>query len=364
MSGPLRAGDVERFLASRLREGWAPAAAWWIEGRSGPLSRGATGWATLEPTREPLRSATPFDLASLTKPLCTALLSVLLEQEGLDLEEPVDGLLEPLRGSPYAGASLRALASHAAGLPAWRPLYLRASTVDGYLRSMAALPPAARAGTTLYSDLGYIALGAALERVASRPLDRLFIEKVAAPLGLRRIGFAVPPADFHDAAATERGNEYERALAGEEGGEHDWPTAILRGRPHDGNARGLGGVAGHAGLFGTLEDVAAIARELLRPDRLGLAETARRRLLEPVSAGGGRSVGLVVAEQARAARGLLPAGAPGHTGFTGTSVWLDPSRDSFYVLLTNRVHPRVPERAFHPLRRGFHRLAVALARSG
>jgi CubicO group peptidase (beta-lactamase class C family) len=361
---PARAGDVERFLTARLREGWAPGAAWWIEGRPGPLDSGAAGWAVLEPAPEPLTVATPFDLASLTKPLCTALLLVMLEGEGVELDAPAGDLLEPLRGSPYAAAPLRALACHAAGLPAWRPLYLRASTLDGYLRQIALLPPALPPGETLYSDLGYIALGAALERAAGRRLDRLFAERIAAPLGLRRTGFAVPPADYSDAAATERGNEYERAMAGEEGRDHDWPKEILRGRPHDGNARALGGVAGHAGLFGTVEEVAAIVRELLRPDRLGLTGPARRLLLEPPRAGGGRSVGLVVAERSKAARGLLPADALGHTGFTGTSMWIDPSRDAFCVLLTNRVHPRVPERGFHVLRRGFHRLASALARTG
>ena len=365
MTGRARPGDVARFLSGRLREGWAPGAAWWIEGPAGLIERGALGCAALEPAREPLLASTPFDLASLTKPLCTALLLVLLEQEGaVDLDDPLGDHLEPFRDSAYAAAPLRALACHAAGLPAWRPLYLHASSLEGYLRLMAALPPAVPRGRTLYSDLGYIALGAVLQRVTGVSLERLFADKVAAPVGLPRAGFAARPDSFADAAATERGNEYERALAGEEGTAHDWPAEILRGRPHDGNARAIGGAAGHAGLFGTLEEVAAIARELLRPDRLGLAGPARELLLAPAPGHEGRTVGLVTAAQSRAARGLLPPDAPGHTGFTGGSFWIDPSRDAFYVLLTNRVHPSVPRRAFHFLRRGFHRLAAGSTLAG
>lgn len=340
-----------------------PGATWWVEGPAGPLSRGAVGSAVLEPQAEPVAESTPFDLASLTKPLCTAVLLLLCRQDGLlDLDEPVGSYLDALRGSRYGGASLRLLAHHAAGFPAWRPLYLSASSLEQYLERIAATPPAVPPGRTLYSDLGYIALGAVLQEVAGRPLERLFAERIAAPLGLKRTGFPAPPSRFADAAATERGNEFERALAGEEGRDHGWPSQILRGMPHDGNARALGGAAGHAGLFGPVAEVAAIARELLRPGALPLTAESRRQLLEAAPGGAGRTVGLVAAAQARAARGVLPDGAPGHTGFTGTSLWLDPSRGAFHVLLANRVHPTVPERGFDFVRRGFHRLAAALAR--
>jgi CubicO group peptidase (beta-lactamase class C family) len=203
-----------------------------------------------------------------------------------------------------------------------------------------------------------------LERISGVPLDRLFARRVAVPLGLPRAGFASASGGFTDAAATERGNEYERALAGEAGAGHRWPTELLRGEVHDGNARALGGVAGHAGLFGTLEEVASIARVILRPGSLPLGDRTRRLLLRPAPPERTRTLGLEAAAASRAARGVLPGPAPGHTGFTGTSLWLDPGAGSIFVLLTNRVHPRVPEREFHPVRRGFHRLAVATLRGG
>jgi CubicO group peptidase (beta-lactamase class C family) len=127
---------------------------------------------------------------------------------------------------------------------------------------------------------------------------------------------------------------------------------------HDGNARAIGGVAGHAGLFGPVEEIARLAGEILRPERLPLDVRARSRLLTETLPGGGRTAGLVLAGHSAAARGVLRHRAPGHTGFTGTSIWLDPEGRAIYVLLTNRVHPVVPTQAFQTLRRGFHRIAL------
>lgn len=363
MTPGVHASLTDRFLSARVRAGRMPGAAWWIEDSSGPAERGACGFAVLEPEPERLGGETPFDLASLTKPLCTGLLLALLGQEGrLDPDAPVAELLPELGGSAYGTASLVRLAMHGAGLPAWRPLYLQASDRDGYLVRIAAEEPACRPGETLYSDLGYILLGIALERAAGERLDRLFAERVAAPLGLARTGFASGGATFPDAAATERDNGFERSLAGEAGEGYTWPDAIPRGVVHDRNARTLGGVAGHAGLFGPVEEVAAIAREMLRPDRLRLELPARDRLLGSELAVGGRTCGFVLADHALAARGILPGAAPGHTGFTGTSLWLDPAAGRFFILLANRVHPTVPARGFDVVRRGFHRTACGRRR--
>jgi CubicO group peptidase (beta-lactamase class C family) len=134
---------------------------------------------------------------------------------------------------------------------------------------------------------------------------------------------------------------------------------VIRGTVHDANAFALGGVAGHAGLFGTVADVAVLAREILTPERLALTAPGRARLLGMGNAAGGdRTVGWARARAARAARGILPDFAPGHTGFTGTSLWLDPTAHAFYLLLTNRVHPQVAATGFDTVRRAFHRAAL------
>jgi CubicO group peptidase (beta-lactamase class C family) len=357
-------GEIERFLESRVADGWTPGAAWWVEARGVVVSRGAIGSATLLPRPEPLTEQTPFDLASLTKPLATALLFAMAEQDGLlKLEQRACDFLPELEGSPWESTRLLELGTHTSGLPAWKPLCVEADSIDGYVQAIARTPQAVDPGRVLYSDLGYILLGAVLERASGETLDMLFARDVALPLGLRRAGFATRATKFVDAAATEEGSVFERDLAGPAGRIGAWRTELIRGRVHDSNANGLGGVAGHAGLFGTSEEVAAIGRELLRPERLSLGEPARGRLLRVMPTSRGRTFGLQTAEECFATSGILPDDAPGHTGFTGTSLWLDPVQDRLFVLLTNRVHPRVSSRNFQRVRRGFHRLAARAGKS-
>jgi CubicO group peptidase (beta-lactamase class C family) len=338
-----------------------PGASWWVGRRGRAVSRGAVGATAAGHDTDPVAESTPFDLASLTKPLATATLLVMLEGEGrLELEAPVGAVLDEIEPCPLAARTLLSLATHTAGLPAWVPLYLNASSLDGYVTEILRRCPTLSGERTLYSDLGYIILGAVLERVSGRNLDVLFDERLARPLCLAHAGFATHGRQFLDAAATERGNRYERELAGDEGADHPWREEIPPGEVHDANAHGLGGVAGHAGLFGTAGEVARLAGELLSPGVLPLDERARGRLLRIAAPSDGRTVGMVIAARSAAARGILPDDGPGHTGFTGTSLWLDVAAERCFVLLTNRVHPSVPRRDFQWLRRGFHRLAVRL----
>jgi CubicO group peptidase (beta-lactamase class C family) len=354
------ADPVRGWLESRVAAGVTPGGAWWIETGAGVLSHGAAGDASRIPSTEAATERTPYDLASLTKPLATGLLAALLEQEGrLDLEAPVVEWVDELHGSRYETASLLELGAHRSGLSAWQPLYLEVSSLEGYLWRIAAGEPAVPRGAELYSDLGFIVLGAAVERAGEAPLDRLFQNRVAGPLGLD-MRFARRPDRIDGAAPTEEGNAHERSLAGEAGEGHAWRTGMIRGEVHDGNAWALGGVAGHAGLFGDVTEVATLGREIIAPDRLALGSVARRRLLETAGGRGGRTFGFVTAGESDAARGVFPDGAPGHAGFTGTSLWLDPDRQLVAVLLCNRVHPAVQPIDFQQERLAFHRLATGL----
>ncbi len=351
---------IGRFLAERVAEGWMPGAAWCVERGEVTLSRGAVGTVGGAGT-DSVGPTTPFDLASLTKPLVTAPLLMLMAQEGrLDLDAPIRSVLPELAGAGIASRSLLELATHTAGLAAWRPLYLRGGGLPGYLAQIVEQPEAVEPGRTLYSDLGYIVLGAVLERCSGRGLEQLFRERIARPAGLTRLDFPGPDDRFPDAAPTETGNHYERALAGQAGASFAWRERIPRGEVHDANAHGLGGIAGHAGLFGTVDQIVRLCREFTRESPLSLGESARARLMQVAPSTAGRTVGWVAASHASAARGILPGDAPGHTGFTGTSIWLEPGSDRRYVLLTHRVHPRVPRRDFGRLRRAFHRLARRL----
>ncbi len=357
------AGESLRgFLDSEIQQGAMPGAAWWVGDANGEIAAGISGHAAIAPAVVPLRTETPFDLASLTKPLATALLATILDREGrLRLDASLASVFPELRSSPFGEESLRDVAAHRAGFPAWVPLYVAESTRDGYLRAIASCERQGSGHETLYSDLGYILLGFALEDAAGTPLDRLFAERIARPLGLDRCGFAGRTEAFADAAATECGSAYERALAGTAAREDRFRARIPRGQVHDGNAWGLGGVAGHAGLFGTAKDVASIALAILDPMRIGLDAGALGPMLRPVGEGTGvRTVGFVCAKDTESLRGILPEDAVGHFGFTGTSLWIDARRPRIYVLLTHRVHPFVPNAPFTTTRREFHRLAANL----
>jgi CubicO group peptidase (beta-lactamase class C family) len=354
---------IARVLARSVAEGAMPGAQWWVGGPDGAVSSGAVGLAALEPETEEVTEATPYDLASLTKPLVTALLAVLLEREGrLSVAATLGATFPELRATPYGGATLRDAAFHRAGLPAWKALYLEGVTREDYVASIAATASAGPIGTTVYSDLGYLLLGFAIERAGGAALDRMFEERVARPLALPRCGYAGRSDRFRDAAPTERGNAYERALAGGDGVEDRFRRAMIRGVVHDGNAWGLGGVAGHAGLFATASDVARLALALLEAPRLGRPRGSFAAMLGSPD-GGGRTLGFVSAGQTESVQGVLADDAVGHFGFTGTSLWIEPARSSVYVLLTNRVHPAVPPHDFVATRRGFHAAAVSLSRS-
>ena len=352
--GTLVAGEIER--------GAMPGAAWWVGNADGAVAFGCRGHAAVEPAPDPLRVETPFDLASLTKPFVTALLATILDrEERMTLDAPLGSVFAELASSPFARATLRDAAAHRAGFPPWIPLGMSGTTRDSYLARIAACERRGSPGETLYSDLGYVLLGFALEDAEGSPLDTVFDRRIAGRLGLRRCGFPGRRSAFADAAATERGGYYERDLAGAEARPDRFRATIRRGEVHDGNCWALGGVAGHAGLFAPAAEVAALAEALLAPQRLGLPEGSLDPMFRPVlDRPHARTIGFLRAGDAESVSGLLPDDAVGHSGFTWTSVWIDATRPRIYVLLTNRVHPTVPAEPFTAPRRAFHALAAAL----
>ena len=344
---------AQRQIAARKM----PGAVWWVADRQRTIDCGAAGNVSYDADAAAVTLDTVWDLASLTKPLVTATLLAQMEQQGTwQLDQPLTRWLPELDGSAYATATLLQTAQHAARFPAWRPLYTRAAGQDATLQAIAETEPLPM-GETRYSDLGYLCLGWAIERCLGDALDHAFEQRIASPLALDRLGFATR-IDASAAAPTEVGNGFERRLA--EGVTFDrWREALIQGEVHDGNAFALGGVAGHAGLFGVAAQVAELALELIEPRHFNWGDATRDRWLR--AGRDGRTVGWVYASHSEAARGVLPDDAPGHVGFTGTSVWMEPRRNRVYVLLTNRVHPKVEEASFQPVRAKFHRIATTLA---
>ncbi|WP_082536343.1 MULTISPECIES: serine hydrolase [unclassified Roseateles] len=332
---PLAQADqaVERLIAQRQ----LPGAAVWIERVGHGSHHRAYGQRAVDPVPEPLDEATVFDAASLTKPVVTATLVQLLRERGqLDMEAPLQRYLPGCGGVDKAGITLRQLLTHSSGLPASLPGNGAgdwAGPGDAE-RIACGLPLTAPPGTLFrYSDVNFILLGRIVERVSGLPLARHAAQAVFAPLGMKDSGYL--PLQRMDAA---RIAPTERLPSGQ----------LLRGEVHDPTARKMGGAAGHAGLFTTTADLARFARMLLTG---GLAEDGRRLLSpesvallttpqSPAALAEKRSLGWDIASPFSRPRGsLYPPTSFGHTGFTGCAFWLDPTSRSFFVLLSNRVHP-------------------------
>ncbi len=306
----------------------------------------AYGSAASVPVVEPMRADTVFDLASLTKPLVTAALTLsLVAERRCSLDDTVGTYLPAWTEGPKARATLRHLLTHTAGLPGWRPLYQAldpalVATPSGRRRiteSAEREPLLSDPGSeSRYSDLGFILLGAIVEQTGKRPLDEAAREHLFTPLGLSSVGY-LPVGDVNGRAwLTGR-----RVAATEH---CPWRGRVLRGEVHDENAYAMGGVSGHAGLFGDALAVRGLVRAwrdaVLGRSALWPGDLATRFVTRQPDLGQGTwALGWTVPTPPSTSGRFFSPRAYGHLGFTGTSVWVDPDRELTVVLLTNRVHP-------------------------
>jgi len=339
---PSLPATLDSLLAAAEAQRVAPALALAV-GRHGRLVYAATrGRLTYEADAPPVTDSTLFDLASLTKVLATTPLAMQFEEVGLlDLDAPLERWLPELRDPSKRLLTPRLLLTHRAGFEAFAPLYRTLRGRAAYLAEIDRRPLVYPPGTrTLYSDWSFVLLGFVLERIGGAPLDDLFARRIAAPLGLRDTRFH-PPAAWRSRIAP---TEIDAARGG-----------LIWGEVHDPNAWALGGVAGHAGLFGSLRDLVILAQTFLQHGRFGGATLVRPETLArwtaPQFPDASRALGWdTPAGESSAGRFFGPRSF-GHTGFTGTSLWIDPQKDLFIVLLTNRVHPTSANAAHTALRR-------------
>ena len=342
---------VDRLMKQALADGVFPGAVLLVGRGNRLLMHAAYGTANLF-TQRPMTTATVFDLASLTKPLATTLALMRLHQQGrLDVDQRLATVLPAFAGSDKSGVTLAQLLSHTSGLPDYRPFYLQLATRPANERKAVLRewlvkepllnPPGERA---LYSDLDFMILEWIVEDVAGRRLDRFVAEEIYAPLGLTSLFFIdlnqAPPAGHY--AATEQ---------------CAWRGRLMVGEVHDENAHVLGGVAGHAGLFGSAAGVHSVLSELLKAYHQGTGgqlfdRRTIRRFFERVP-GTDKALGFdMPAPLAPSCGRFFPATSIGHLGFTGTSFWVHLEQSVDVVLLTNRVHPtraNIAIRAFRPL---------------
>ncbi|GBQ09313.1 serine hydrolase domain-containing protein [Swaminathania salitolerans] len=326
---------VDRLARDAVASGQTPGVVVAIGHRGRIVHRFVHGDRARVPHVEGMSWGTRFDMASLTKPTMTALAIMQLEEEGLvSLEDRAARYLPEFALCGKTAITLRMLLTHYSGLPPDLPLDRPWQGRDEAVRLMAETRPSQAPGEGfLYSDINYIALGFIVERVSGRALASCVRSRILVPLGMTESGYCPDPALRPRIAPTQ----------------FDGSGLMLRGIVHDPTARRMGGVAGHAGLFSDAHDMTTYAQALLdrlagRESRFPLRRETLARMIVPQQPRGKaalRGLGWDIDTHYSSARGkVFSRMSFGHTGFTGTSLWIDPASDSYVLILTNRVHPR------------------------
>lgn len=363
--------DISTFLTARIAAGDFPSAVYLIAARGAIAFADALGNAVVEPQKIAATGDTIYDLASLTKPLVTGLLCARQVEAGnLTLDSSIARYLPEFDRTDKQPITLRHLLTHTSGLPAWRPLYiLTGGDRERTISQIAGLELEYQPGTrVVYSDLGFITLGRLLEQLTGKALVEQAQMEIFRPLGLKHTFFNPEIAMQTGIAACESGNLYERETVRTTcGGDYpSWRKELIWGAVHDGNAHFLGGAAGHAGLFSTATETLALANQFIAAQTSLLKSATCELFRENLTVGlnEARSFGWQLAETKDSAAGPdLPRNSFGHSGFTGTSCWIDSHHERVFILLTNRTHARaLPFANINSVRRQFHSLAVAALR--
>ena len=306
----------------------------------------ALGHFTYETTSEPATPASIFDLASLSKAIATTTVAMILYERGLlDLDMPMVSVIPEFATDDTRRneVTIHMLLAHSSGLPAYEKLFLRAHTRQELLNAAFTTRLVADPGTrATYSDIGFIILGAALERIADEPLDHFCQREIFGPLGMAHTTFNPPPSWRPSIPPTADDQTFRKR--------------IVQGEVQDENASVLGGVAGHAGLFASVQDVATFAhtilqggRPILRPETVALF--TRRESIPP---GTSRTLGWDTPSSPSQSGKYFSPRSFGHLGYTGSSLWIDPERELSIILLTNRTWPDCSNQAIKQVRPRLH----------
>ncbi len=330
ISATSRFAPIDAIMRQAV-EDKAPPGAVVIIGHNGKVVyRKAFGYRSLEPTQEPMTIDTVFDMASLTKCLATATsITHMLELGQIRLNDPVTKYLPEFAQNGKQDITIRQLVTHYSGLAPdldlKQPWQGYETAIKMAMAEPLLNPPGAR---FVYSDINYIVLGEIVHKISGMPLDKYAAAHIYVPLKMTHTTFNPPIAWRGKIAATE----------------YDENGAMLKGIVHDPTARRMGGVAGHAGLFSNADDVAKYAQAMLDGGKPVLSQLSVEKMSTPQQPPIGpslRGIGWDIDSPFASNRGeLFPVGSYGHTGFTGTSLWIDPITDTYVVILGNGVHPR------------------------
>jgi serine-type D-Ala-D-Ala carboxypeptidase len=338
--------DAFQVLQDAIGAGAFPSCSATITYQGKLVALKALGRFTYEADAEPISNDSIFDLASLTKVVATTAMTMILYERGLvDLEMPVVSIVSEFAANDprRESVTMQMLLAHSSGLPAYEKLFLRSRTREEILSAALTTPLAADPGTLAkYSDIGFIVLGVALERIADESLDAFCQREIFGPLGMSRTCFN-PPASW-------------RVSIPPTADDRTFRNRIIQGEVQDENASVLGGVAGHAGVFATAQDVATFAHvmlsggaPILRPETISLF--TRRQSNPP---GTSRALGWDTPSSPSQSGKHFSSRSFGHLGYTGTSLWIDPERQLSVTLLTNRTWPDCSNKTIKEVRPKFH----------
>jgi len=367
---------ISKFLQERIDAGDFPSAVYLVAEKGEIVLQDALGYAVVEPERIKTKIDTIYDLASLTKVLVTGLLvAKLIEGGELELGRTTDFYLPEFNTKEaFEGAwdtSINELVAHVTLFQSWKPFYFAVDRRDEILSDIVRTPMKLDGPTVLYSDLNFMVLTFLIEKLVGEHLDQIADTEIFGPLNLIDICFNPPKSLKHKIAASEKGNKFERQMCIERGyvqppatagGSDKLRTQQIWGEVHDGNAYFMGGVAGHAGLFSTAEETFKIAQQflpnyttLLKP---GTCELFRTNFTKGMNEDRSFAFQLASTKDSTAGSKMSPESF-GHTGFTGTSLWIDPVKERIFILLTNRTHNHgLPFVNINSVRRQFHDLAI------
>ncbi|WP_216213677.1 serine hydrolase domain-containing protein [Amycolatopsis aidingensis] len=322
---------------------------------AGSALRYADGAGTELPEAEqvPMRTDTIFDLASISKLFTSIAVLQLVEEGRVELDAPAASYLPEFGVNGKESITVQQLLTHTSGLEPFLPLWRDWPDEESRIRAVMEVAPKQQPGSAYeYSDLNLITLGVLVERLRGRGLDEVVASRITEPLGMSDTGYNPPAAKLDRIAATE----YQQSP----------PRGMLRGEVHDENAWSLGGVAGHAGVFGTARDLAVLGQTILNGGSYRGARILRQHTVRAMLAnynqefpGDAHGLGFEL-DQLWYMGGLASPDTAGHTGYTGTSLVIDPKSRSIAILLTNRVHPSRSWGSVNPARRAW---ATGLARA-
>jgi CubicO group peptidase (beta-lactamase class C family) len=340
---------IDRFLQNCLMENRFPGAACYIGDLRSTFFFETYGYRQIIPTLKPMHKDTVFDLASITKPIATAVsVMKLFDEKKVRLDDRIEKYLPGFKGRPQGVKTIRQALTHTAGFPAWFPMY----SIRPEKRCAFLADAESKTGKAVYSCLGFIVLGKIVEEITRLP-QNIYFRDITKGFSLANTMFR-PDKRRADIAATENRDRHERRKCEALGirPPNGWRDYLIRGEVHDGNCHyGYRGVAGNAGLFSSVPDLTRFMRAYVR------GEIVSPRAVNMMTAnytGGRRGRGL--GWMLDIYPGSLSQKAYGHTGFTGTMICFDPLSDMLVILLTNDIHPYVKPGNMPPVRRRFMKI--------